>query len=256
MKFSEGTLLGGRVRYLQPVDGYRTGLEPVLLAAAVPARPGDVVLEAGAGAGAGLLCLAARVPDLRGVAVERDEGQAALARANFTSNGFGGLMVEQADLLAWQSALRFDHAFANPPWHDPAGTPSPSPCRAACKQGRTGLYAGWTAAMSLFLRPRGTLTLILPAASLSEGIAALDAAACRQVRAFPLWPKRQVPAKLLILQGVFQGRGACKILPGLTLHEGSGQFTAETQMVLRDAGCLPLLGVLKKSMSEASPQER
>ncbi|HJS85951.1 MAG TPA: SAM-dependent methyltransferase, partial [Acetobacteraceae bacterium] len=61
MDVTGGTLLGGRVRYAQPAEGFRSGIEPVLLAAAVPARPGECVLEGGSGAGAGLLCLAARI---------------------------------------------------------------------------------------------------------------------------------------------------------------------------------------------------
>jgi tRNA1Val (adenine37-N6)-methyltransferase len=52
--------LGGRVTYRQLVDGHRTGFEPVLLAAAVPAKAGDLVLEAGAGARAGGLVVTAR----------------------------------------------------------------------------------------------------------------------------------------------------------------------------------------------------
>ena len=65
MLTSDGCLLDGRVRYAQPAsgsDGYRTGIEPVLLAASIPAQAGQRVLEAGVGAGAGLICLAARVP--------------------------------------------------------------------------------------------------------------------------------------------------------------------------------------------------
>jgi tRNA1Val (adenine37-N6)-methyltransferase len=52
MVTTEGHLLGGRIRYRQPDTGFRSGLEPVLLAASVPARPGEHVLEAGTGAGA------------------------------------------------------------------------------------------------------------------------------------------------------------------------------------------------------------
>ncbi|MFT8614000.1 MAG: SAM-dependent methyltransferase, partial [Gluconobacter oxydans] len=37
----EGFLLGGRVRYDQFAKGYRPGLEPVLMAASLPARPGE-----------------------------------------------------------------------------------------------------------------------------------------------------------------------------------------------------------------------
>ncbi|MCX7381847.1 MAG: SAM-dependent methyltransferase, partial [Alphaproteobacteria bacterium] len=64
-------LLGGRVVHSQPELGHRTGVEPVLLAAFVPARPGERVLEGGSGAGAGLLCLAARVA-VSGLGVEID----------------------------------------------------------------------------------------------------------------------------------------------------------------------------------------
>ena len=33
MELTDGTLLGGRLRYVQPARGWRTGIEPVLLAA-------------------------------------------------------------------------------------------------------------------------------------------------------------------------------------------------------------------------------
>jgi len=39
--FSEDTLLGGRVRLRQPVAGYRVAIDPVLLAASIPAQAGD-----------------------------------------------------------------------------------------------------------------------------------------------------------------------------------------------------------------------
>ncbi|MEO0760305.1 MAG: hypothetical protein AAFZ09_00575, partial [Pseudomonadota bacterium] len=55
-------LLGGRVGLNQPLSGYRAATDPVLLAAAVPAAGGETVLELGIGAGAAVLCLAARVP--------------------------------------------------------------------------------------------------------------------------------------------------------------------------------------------------
>ncbi len=90
METTDGYLLGGRVRYAQPKAGFRSGIEPVLLAAAIPARPGEHVLEAGTGAGAGLLCLAARVPGLTGVGIERDPGLTAIAAANGVANGFSG----------------------------------------------------------------------------------------------------------------------------------------------------------------------
>ena len=74
--------LGGKLRLRQPRRGYRAGIDPVLLAASVPARPGQSVLDLGCGAGAAALCLAARVGGLRLAGLERQADYAELARAN------------------------------------------------------------------------------------------------------------------------------------------------------------------------------
>ena len=78
---TRGNLLGGRVSYAQPARGFRSGIEPVLLAAAIPARPGERILEGGSGAGAALLCLAARVGQVQGVGIEQDPALASIGAA-------------------------------------------------------------------------------------------------------------------------------------------------------------------------------
>ena len=64
--------LGGRIGVLQPKHGHRAGSDAVFLAAAVPACPGDHVLDVGAGVGVAGLCLLARVPSITLTAVEID----------------------------------------------------------------------------------------------------------------------------------------------------------------------------------------
>ena len=66
------TFLEGRVKARQPESGFRSGTDAVLLAAAVPAKAGETVLELGAGAGTASLCLAVRVPGLAVTGVEKD----------------------------------------------------------------------------------------------------------------------------------------------------------------------------------------
>ena len=120
--------LGGRVQLWQPVDGYRAGVDPVFLAASVPATSGQSVLELGCGAGAAALCLAARVPGLHLSGVELQAEYAELARKNAVENGVN-FEVVQADLSALPSELRqrqFDHVIANPPYYRPR---SAQPCR-------------------------------------------------------------------------------------------------------------------------------
>ena len=238
METRAGTLLGGRVRYAQPLQGYRTGIEPVLLAASIPAQRGERVLEAGTGAGAGLLCLGWRIPGLSGLGIERDPGMAALARSNLSENGSGFSIIE-ADVVALRGMGPVDHAFANPPWHDPGSTRSPDPVRdLAIHQGVAGL-AGWIEALGTALAPRGTLTLVLPASLAGEAIAILHGRGLGRLILFPLWPRTGVAAKIVLVQAT-AGRGAARIAAGLVLHESSQGYTAETEAVLREGAALKL----------------
>lgn len=240
LEVTHGHLLNGRVRYAQPSHGFRSGIEPVLLAAAVPARPGEAVLEGGSGAGAALLCLAARVPELRGLGIERDPALAAMANDNAAANGIPGLRFLASDLTALPVAGRFDHACANPPYHIGSGTASPVPARETARRGSAELLRDWCGALAGPLRQRGTLTLVLPAALLPIALTAMQAVGCSATGVLPLWPKLGRPAKLLLLRGVKGGRAPLRLLPGLLLHRDDGSFTAETQAVLRDGAPLAL----------------
>lgn len=237
---THGHLLDGRVHYAQPRHGFRSGIEPVLLAAAIPALPGSRILEGGSGAGAALLCLAARVAGVRGLGIEQDPTLVALARRNAAANCWGDLRFLTADLASLPAIDTFDHACANPPYHNAAGTPSPEASRRTAKCAAEGTLTVWAAALARPLRPRGTLTFILPAALLPEATAAFTAAGCAPTVVLPLWAKRQHPAKLVLLRGVRGSRAPFRVLPGLVLHAPDGTFTAEADAILRGGAALDL----------------
>ena len=75
-EFTEDAFLGGRLRLRQPKSGHRAGHDAMLLAAATPARPGDRVVDFGAGVGAAGLAVARRVAGIELVLVEIDESLA------------------------------------------------------------------------------------------------------------------------------------------------------------------------------------
>lgn len=240
MLTTDGSLLGGRVRYSQPAEGYRTGIEPVLLAASVPARPGQRILEGGAGAGAGLLCLACRVPGVFGIGIEIDPAMAALARLNIEANGHSGLTVETADLATWQASQTFDHAFSNPPWHNAAATPSPlARRRMATHEGDLPLEA-WIGALQRPLAAGGTLTLLVPAGHAGRVLTSLHETGFGRVVLIPLWPKPGRDAKLLLVQGCKGRRDPDRITAGLVLHGYDGGFSPAAEALLRDAAPLPI----------------
>lgn len=229
---TKGTLLGGRVRYDQFVDGFRSGVEPVLLAASIPAREGDRVLEAGCGAGAALLCLAERIPSVAGVGVDLAVAAVALARDNAYANRRDKLLFVAADIAALPLTGLFDHAFANPPYHILAGTPSANADRDRAKRAEANVFARWASALAATLRYRGTLTFILPAAHLVTATAAVSAAGCAVSTIFPLWRGPGKDAGLVILRAVRGGRMPVSLRAGLTLHQADGRYTPPAEAVL------------------------
>jgi tRNA1(Val) A37 N6-methylase TrmN6 len=234
-----GGLLNGRLRYHQPEKGFRSGIEPVFLAASVPARAGDRVLEAGTGAGAALLCLHARVAGLDSLGIELDPEMAALAGTNAAANGFDGMQVLNADVLTADLPDGFHHAIANPPYH-PVGSLSPLPAREIAKRGDAVLIRGWIRRMAALLRPRGTLTLILPAGVLPACLSAMTEAGCDCSALYPLWPRAACDAKLMLARGVKGSRAPLRVAAGMILHHSDGTYTAAAQTVLREGQALKL----------------
>lgn len=234
-ELTEDGLLGGRVRLLQPRQGFRAAIDPVLLAAFIPARAGQIVLEIGCGTGAAFLCLAARVPGIRAIAVERDPAIAEIAVRNAVLNGVEvQILAEDCRLLP--SLAPIDHAFANPPYWT-AGTASPQAEKRQAAHEDVPL-AAWIAALTQPLRHKGTVSLVLPAARLAEAAAGLRDAGNGSIRLLPLWPRAGAPAKRILIQARKGGRGADEILPGLVLHEVDGQSSAAARAVLRDGVAL------------------
>lgn len=240
---SADTLLGGRVRLYQPRRGYRVAIDPVLLAAAVAAEPGERVLDAGAGSGAASLCLAARVPGCALVGLERDVELLELAGVNVRANGLATRVALIAgDLGAPPPELRelaFDRVMTNPPYY-PAGSVSPpgSPTGRAASLA-TETVGDWLAACLARLRPRGRLTLIHRADRLDAILAALHGRA-GAVAVLPLWPQVGMPARRVIVEARHGARGPLQLLPGLVLHEPDGRYTAAASAILRDGAPLPV----------------
>src|SRR5579864_4719322 len=162
-ELTEDRLLGGRVRLQQPARGARAAIDPVFLAAAVPAAPGQLVLDLGCGAGAATLCLAVRVPRCRVIGLELQRDLARLAAENATLNGMAERVQAIAgDLLRPPPRLSpgmFDHVMANPPFLPPGSAmPVPDPAKAAATiEGEAGL-ADWVRCALAMVRDKGSVT--------------------------------------------------------------------------------------------------
>jgi tRNA1(Val) A37 N6-methylase TrmN6 len=241
---TDDRLLGGRLRFFQPAQGYRVAIDPVLLAAAVPAEAGQQILDAGAGTAAAALCLAARVAGCRVVGLELQRSLQQIARLNVEQNQLDervevlvGDLARPPPRLTWGS---FHHVMTNPPHLVAEAATPPAGARAlAHVEGDVDL-SGWLRACVQMLRSGGTLTLIHRAERTGEIVAALTGAV-GDLTVFPLWPgDARRPAKRVLVQGRKGSRAPLRLMRGLVLHEAGGGFSTVAEAVLRHGRAIDL----------------
>ena len=230
--------LGGRVSVYQPAKGYRAGVDPVLLAAACPAKAGQEVLELGCGVGVASLCLAERT-QAQVLGVERQGFYAGLARRN-------GLEVVDADLTDLPRDLRqrsFDHVIANPPYYE-RGTHKASADEGRAEAlGEDTPQAAWIEAASRRLKPKGYLTLIQRADRLHHVLSACEGR-LGSLQVLPLVPREGRDASLIVLRARKEGRAPFRLHAPVVMHEGAvhgadaSDYTPELVNILQNGAAL------------------
>ncbi|MEO0362619.1 MAG: methyltransferase [Pseudomonadota bacterium] len=236
---TEDAFLGGRVRLLQPRFGYRAATDPVLLAAAVAARPGERVLDVGCGAGAAAACLAARVGGLELQGLELQPAYAALARKNLA-----GAAVWEGDLFAPPAplvAIGFDWAMTNPPFFDDCDPPAADGGRATARRAAAS-PAEWVAATLRRVRSGGRIAVIHVARRLPEVLSGLVGAG--DVAVLPLAAREGRDAGRVIVTARKGAKGPFRLAAPLAIHAGPAHvrdeddFSDAAAAVLRDAAPL------------------
>lgn len=237
-EFTEDWLLDGQIRFRQPAAGYRVAIDPILLAAAVPAVDGDAALELGSGTGAASLCLHHRVSDCRIVGLENDPHTLELSRQNALLNEAGHRVTfvqgDVGELPVQITADAFDHVFSNPPYLQSEradGRGDGNAQRDAATIENSVNLQMWIEAIVVALKPKGRLTLVHRADRLDEILAELRRHA-GEIVVFPLWPKQGRPAKRVLVSARAGVATPLRISPGLVLHESSGAYTEAARAVL------------------------
>jgi tRNA1(Val) A37 N6-methylase TrmN6 len=242
--FTEDRLLGGRIRLRQPANGYRVAIDPIFLAASVPAEPHQLVLDVGCGVGAAMLCLAARVPHTRVVGLEMQRDLVRLAGDNAILNAMEArVSVMIGDLLHPPPRLSpgaFDHVMANPPFHEPGHgmLPATRGKIGATIEGDAGL-AAWVRFCLTMVRPKGTVTFIHRADRIDALIGEI-AGRAGEVVLYPLWAGEERPASRVLVRARKQIAAPARLAPGLVLHRPDGRLTDRADGVLREGRGLHL----------------
>jgi tRNA1Val (adenine37-N6)-methyltransferase len=232
-EITHDTLLRGRVKLLQPRRGFRSSLDPVLLAGFV-APPFGHFLDIGCASGALSFLLLALDASARGVGVEIQPRLAALAGQGAKANGFvDRFRVVTGDVRA-QGALAaqgFDLVATNPPFRPVGeGVLPPLSEKALANHEVTLALAEWLDVSAAALRSDGRLVTIFPFDRWVELRGELDAHGFVVARSREVVPRAgDVPNRILVeaARSAVQAR----IEPALVVHDGQG-YSAEVRRML------------------------
>lgn len=237
--------LGGKLSICQSEDGFRAGLDSVLLGASVPEGT-RTLLDLGAGAGVAGLVALTHSPDMAVHMAEIDPQTAALARINAQTNGFDAQVgVSVLDVTASGAARAaaglapdtYDAVIANPPFFG-TGTPAPDAGRARARHMdeaavdawvKTAVSAGHAHAHVIFIHTIESLPGLLGAFSARMGA----------ITVLPIAARPGAPASRVLISARKGSRAPLTLLPPLVLHADTGNaFRPEIDSVFRGKSIL------------------
>ena len=230
------TLLRGRVMLLQPRQGLRSSLDPILLVGFL-APPYRRFLDIGCASGALSFLLLARDPDARGVGVEIQPRLAELAEQGRGANGLTDrftVVTGDARSASMVAAASFNLVVINPPFRRVGtGVLPPLPEKAIAYHEVTLALAEWLEVAVRALRSGGRLATIFPFErwpELRDGCAGRGLAIARFRPVLARAGAR--PGRVLIEAR----RGLAETVnePPLVVHEQGG-YSAEVRRMLGEA---------------------
>jgi tRNA1Val (adenine37-N6)-methyltransferase len=245
---TEDALLRGRIKLYQPVRGFRSSLDPVLLAGFV-APPFGRFLDIGCGTGALAFLLLARDPAAKGVGLELQPRLARLAARGVAANGFGWrfhvLNADAREPPAPALGGGFDLAVSNPPFQPVGqGDLPPDPERRVAHHEVELKLGQWLDLAARQVRPGGRVAAVFTAPRTGELLAGMNARGLRPCRLRLVHPRPQEPATRVLVEAVrpeeadpAAGTAGAPAAPGpveeppLYLHVGRG-YSPEVRRML------------------------
>ncbi len=227
------TLLRGRVKLLQPRHGFRSSLDPVLLAGFIVPPFGEF-LDLGCASGALSFLLLARDANARGVGVEIQPRLAALAGQGCEANGFGDRFQVVAGDVRTEGAVAarsFDLVATNPPFRPVGvGVLPPLSEKALANHEVTLALCEWLDAALAALRPSGRLATIFPFDRRDELGAGLAERGLSITHSRAVVSRAgDVPNRILVEATRSTDKGRSE--PPLVVHDGQG-YSVEVRRML------------------------
>ena len=229
------------LRLIQPRDGYRYSLDPLLLCAFAGARArGGSMIDLGSGCGIIPLLMAGHYGASSATGVERQPELVTLAERNAALNAVGAVVrTLQDDVLNLRRHFpvsSFDMVLSNPPFRHPGtGKISPKVGRDAARHETTAGLKDFLAAAKYLVKPDGSIFFVYHPSRLQEFMAVSAGLKLAIARLRMVHGTIGAAARIFLVE-LKKGRKCdLAIEPPLVIYRDNGGYGDEAEAVLGES---------------------
>jgi len=233
--------LNGSIIIEQLLEGGRSGSDTILLAASIPANPGEAILEVGTGNGTASIALAKQISDLKIIAIDIDPINLNIAKRNVISNKlsknidmFNEDITKRNLSFSFKNKIikSFNHIFMNPPYYDANKIILPtSDHNKVAKSFNYNLMDSWLDVSLRLIKQKGTITIINKVANLDIIIRKLSTYGSLII--LPLAANNKKETDRIIINFKMGSKSNTRILNSIILHSDLGTYSNDVEDVLR-----------------------
>ena len=236
----EDLQLGGLV-LLQKKNGFRFGMDSVLLADFAGIRKNDVVADFGTGSGVLPLLLAGREKGKRFIAFEIQKEMAEMAERTMKLNGLSDRVTivnrDAVDACAEMERCSVDAVICNPPYGKAgASLRNPSENRAIARHQEPEGLAGFFRSGFNILKGKGRFAVVYPADRMLELMDMMRDGGLEPKRFRLVYPYADRAARLALVEGVKDAKPGLSTMPPMIIYKEPGVLTNELKSVYHIGG--------------------
>jgi len=231
-RLTRDTFFNGKVTVKQERVGYRFSIDAIILAHHVRPRPGERVVDLGTGCGIVPLIVAYRHPATHMFGIEIQKELADIADDNVRENGMQETVrIVHGDMQTIQPAMfqgPVDIVVSNPPFHKAAsGRINPNRQRAVARHEIRVTLLDVVKAAGDILKTAGLFVLVYTSERLPELVQHMRACRIEPKNVRFIHSRRDGESKLMMMEGIKQGRPGLKVGPPIVIYNEDGTYTKE-----------------------------
>ena len=223
-------------RLIQKKNGFRFGMDSVLLADFASIRPNASVVDFGTGSGILPVLLIGRNKGSRFEGIEIQSEIAEMAKRTMKLNHLEDKVTitcgnaEEAD--RWIPSCSIDAVICNPPYGEPGtALKSPHSSKAISRNQQQGTLKRFFKSAFTILKGKGRLILVYPAHQMFNVMSLLHEAHLEPKKFQLVYPFESKPANLVLIEAVKDARPSLHPMPPLIVFEADHVLTNKLKSV-------------------------